>query len=194
MDFIPKSNWQWVFDEQRSLLTLQIGDYIVDIIYKANMLVLPGTMPIPFTVDDVARYNQLFESRAFRDYQDEFSCNIILHILAIELFHKPIMPKSWLFADNEVQQTASQLLVDKASPRIDPMMHISLTAKDKHESAHYLVIEDEKEFVLCMLIDQIHQLTKRKSLPQFQIIKVTLDKLNLVKITNEDTLIPFQIA
>ncbi|PKG40043.1 cell division protein ZapC domain-containing protein [Psychromonas sp. Urea-02u-13] len=184
MDFIPKSNWQWVFDTQRDLLTLQMGDYLVDITYKNNMLVLPDTMPMPFTVDDVARYTELFESAAFEDYQDEFACNIILHILAIELFHKPIMPKSWLFSDSESINTAN----------IEPMVHISLTAKDKHESAHYLVLEDEKDFALCMLIDKIHQLTKRKSLPQFQIIKVTLDKLSLVEIAGENSRQSFQIA
>lgn len=184
MDFIPKSNWQWVFDKQRSLLTLQMGDYLIDIIYKSNMLVLPSTQPIPFTIDDVARYTQLFESPTFKEYQGEFACQIILHILAIELFHKPIMPKSWLFSDSE----------NVKKPEIQLMQDISLTAKDKGESAHYLVIEDEKEFALCMLIDQIHQLTKRKSLPQFQIIKVTLDKLSLVKIADEDDWQSTQIA
>jgi cell division protein ZapC len=177
MGFIPQSNWQWVFDKQRSLLTLQMGDYFIDIIYKSNMLILPDAKPIPFTVDDVARYTQLFESRALKDYQGEFACKIIIHILAIELFHKPIMPKSWLFADNETQTKN----ITNVRPNIDPMTHVSLTSKDKYESAHYLVIEDEKHFALCMLIDHIHQLTQRKSLPQFQIIKVTLDKLSLVK-------------
>jgi cell division protein ZapC len=179
MGFIPQSNWQWVFDKQRALLTLQMGDYIIDIIYKSNMLILPDTKPIPFTVDDVARYTQLIESAALKDYQGDFACKIILHILAIELFHKPIMPKSWLFADNENHIKTSNIANNR--PNIDPMTHISLTSKEKHESAHYLVIEDEKYFALCMLIDHIHQLTHRKSLPQFQIIKVTLDKLSLVK-------------
>ncbi|MCP4323088.1 MAG: cell division protein ZapC, partial [Alteromonadales bacterium] len=171
MDFIPKSNWQWVFDKQRSLLTLQMGDYIVDIAYKSNMLVLPNDQPIPFTVEDVARYTQLFECSSLKYYQPEFACKIILHILVVELFHKPIMAKSWLF--NERETTSSSF--------IDPMMTISLTTKEKHESGRYLVIDDEKEFALCMLIDQIHQLTSRKSISQFQLIKVTHDKLTLVK-------------
>jgi len=184
MDFIPKSNWQWIFDKQRSLLTLQMDDYLIDIAYKSNMLVLPTDQPIPFTVEDVARYTELFESSALKGYQPEFACNIILHILAIELFHKPIMPKSWLFNDREVT----------ASSFIDPMMTISLTSKEKHESGLYMVIDDEKEFALCMLIDQIHQLTNRKSLVQFQIIKVTHDKLTLVKSSNEHSWHASQIA
>lgn len=174
MGFIPQSHWQWVFDKQRSLLTLQMGDYHIDIIYKSNMLIFPEDKAIPFTVDDVARYTQLFESEALRDYQDEFACKIILHILAIELFHKPIMPKSWLFTESEQPTIAGK------RPDVEPMMHISLTSKDALESAHYLVIEDEQHFALCMLIDNIHQVTKRKALPQFQIVKVTLDKINLI--------------
>ena len=184
MDFIPKSNWQWVFDQQRSLLTLQMGDYLIDIAYKSNMLVLSNEQPIPLTLEDVARYTQLFESPSLRGYQAEFACKIILHILAVELFHKPIMSKSWLFNDREV----------KSSSFIDPMMTISLTCKEKHESALYLVIEDEKEFALCMLIDQIHQLTTRKSLAQFQIVKVTHDKLTLVKSSYEHSWHSSQIA
>lgn len=167
---MPKSNWQWVFDTQRALLTLTMGDYLIDISYKSNMLVLPDDMPLPFTVDDVARYTQLFESVAFKQYEGAFSCRIILHILAIDLFHKPIMPKSWLFTDNSCPVERS----------IDLLAHVSLTGKGGNESAHYLVLEDEKEFVLCMLMDHVHQLTPRKSLKQFQIIKVTSDKLSLI--------------
>jgi len=184
MDFIPKSNWQWVFDKQRSLLTLQMDDYSVDIVYKSNMLVLPSDKPIPFTVEDVARYTELFENSALKDYQSEFACKIIIHILAIDLFHKPIMPKGWLFMQAPLDSTS----------QIDLMSHVVLTAKGEHESAHYLVLEDEKDFVLCMLIDQIHQLTARKSLHQFQIIKVTADKLSLVKGEKEQHWHSFQIA
>jgi len=171
MDFMPKSNWQWLFDKQRSRLTLQMDEIVIELVYKSNMLVLPDDKPIPFTVEDVARYIALFESSALKDYQADFACKIILHILAVELFHKPIMPKSWLFTEPDVDCTS----------RIDLMSHVTLTAKGGNESAHYLVLEDEEDFVLCMLLDQIHQLTPRKSLPQFQIIKVTADKLSLVK-------------
>jgi cell division protein ZapC len=184
MDFIPKSNWQWVFDKQRSLLTLQMDDYVIDIVYKRNMLVLPDESSIPFTIEDVARYIELFENRALQGYQVEFSCKIILHILAIELFHKPIMPKSWLFTDSKPEDRIN----------LDLMSHVVLTAKGDHESANYLVIEDEKEFVLCLLIDQVHQLTPRKSLPQFQMIKVTSDKLSVVKVDTVSGWSSFQIA
>ena len=183
MDFIPKPNWQWVFDKQSSLLTLQMGDYIINIAYKSNMLVLPDEKNIPFTVEDVARYTELFESLALKGYQAEFACKIIIHIIAVELFHKPIMPKSWLFANS-----------DSSVKNIESMTHVSLMAKDKKESAQYLVLDDDKDFALCMLIDQVHQLTARKPLPQFQIIKVTLDKLNLIKIATENSWQSFQIA
>lgn len=175
MDFIPKSNWQWVFDTDRSLLTLQMGDYVIDIIYKNSMLVLPDNKPIPFTVEDVARYTQLFESPSLKGYHPEFACKIILHILAVDLFHKPIMPKSWWFTDSIVP-------VDN---HINKMSHVTITAKGGHESAHYLVLEDEQTFISCMLIDHVHQLTTRKSLSQFQIVKVTADKLTLVKTDSE---------
>jgi len=175
MDFIPKSNWQWVFDTERSQLTLQMGDYVIDIIYKNSMLALPDNQPLAFTIEDVARYTQLFESSSLKGYHPEFACKIILHILAVDLFHKPIMPKSWWFTDSPVP----------ASNSIDKMSHVTITAKGGNESAHYLVLEDDGGFILCMLIDHIHQLSTRKSLPQFQIIKVTSDKLNIVKTGSE---------
>ncbi|PKF63619.1 hypothetical protein CW745_01880 [Psychromonas sp. psych-6C06] len=184
MDFIPKSNWQWIFDHQRSQLTLQMDDYVIDIIYKSSMLVLPDAQPIPFTVEDVARYTQLFESDALKDYQPEYACKIILHILAVELFHKPIMPKSWLFTSTD----------KPAVDDLDLMTHVTLTAKGEHESGHYLVLEDEQDFVLCMLLDHIHQISPRKSLPQFQIVKVTSDKLTLIKSSTDNSWQSFQIA
>lgn len=184
MDFIPKSNWQWKVDQQRDLLTLQMDDIVIDIVYRRNMLVLPDQMPCAFTVDDVARYIALFEHEAFKGYEPEYACKIILHILAIELFHKPIMPKSWLFSPADKDN----------SKHIDLLSHVVLTTEKTKESAHYLVLEDEKEFVLCLLLDKIHQLSKRKSLPQFQIIKVTVDKLNLVKSDNNTPWNTYQIA
>lgn len=184
MDFTPKSNWQWLFNKETKSLILQMGDHFIDISYKSSMLVLPDNNPIPFTVEDVARYTELIESPALKEYQGEFACKIILHILAAELFHKPIMPKSWLFATSTAQ----------CEKLIDPMSHISLTASKGNESAHYLVLEDEKEFALCMLIDKVHQLTPRKSLSQFQIIKVTLDKLSLIKTIDDTNWHSFQIA
>lgn len=184
MDFLPKSNWQWSFDEQKSLLTLQMGDVTFDIVYKLNMLVSPEQNQIPFTVEDVTRYTELLEHNALTHYQPEFACQIILHILAIELFHKPIMPKSWLFSVADVDNRH----------HIDLLSHVVLTAKGGHESAHYLVLEDEQDFVLCMLIDPVHQLSARKSLSQFQIVKVTSDKLNVVSPISENSWQSFQIA
>jgi cell division protein ZapC len=185
MDFIPKSNWQWIFDEKRSKLTLQMGDYLIDIAYRSSMLVLPGDQPIPFTVEDVARYTQLFECASLKNYEAEFACKIIIHILAIELFHTPIMPKSWLFIDAETQQTATS---------VSPMTHVTLTAKGGNESAHYLVLENDQDFFLCMMLDQIHQLSARKSIAQFQIVKVTADKLNLMESDSNSSWQSFQIA
>lgn len=184
MDFLPKSNWQWFFDKQTDLLTLQMGDSHIEIVYKSNMLVIFDDKPIPFTIEDVARYTQLFEGSALKAHKDDFARKIILHILAIELFHKPIMPKSWLFADSESQ----------ISTLLEPMTAISLSSKNTHESARYLVLEDDQEFALCLLIDHVHQITPRKSLPQFQIVKLTLDKLNLVKTTVESSWHSYQIA
>jgi|GEM_PF-1493683 len=166
MDYIPKAEWQWVFDHQQGKLSVVDRDRSFPIVYQSNMLRLRESQVLSFTVEDVARYIELFEGDSLSHFEEPLRCKIILHLLAIDIFHKPIMPKSWLFqnaAHPQTQYTHGELAI--------------LTTSGTPESAKYMVLEQQDNFCLCMLFDESHLFTNGKTFKQFQIIKVTVDKL-----------------
>lgn len=166
MDYFPKADWQWVFDLSEGKLSVVGRDRSFPLVYKKNMLRLRENQHLPFSVEDVTRYIELFESDPLMDFEESLRCKIILHLIAIELFHKPIMPKSWLFQNSSCPETHYQhgelaTLVTSGIP----------------ESATYMVLEQHDEFCLCMLFDECHLFPNNKPFKQFQVIKVTADKL-----------------
>ena len=174
MDFMPQANWQWGYNEEQAELMVQMGDHCIKIAFKPNMLVSFCESVIPFTVEDVANYSLLFEELRSEHDSPLFTCKIVLHILAFELFHKPIMPKSWLFQSTEIATTSPE------------KWHIVLLqSKELNETESYLVLEKCEQFIICMLLAKSHQLSSRKVLNQFQIVKVTVDKLSAVKNESE---------
>ncbi|WP_299667731.1 cell division protein ZapC domain-containing protein [uncultured Psychromonas sp.] len=166
MDYIPKAEWQWVFDLQQGKLSVVDRERTFPIVYESNMLRLRESQVLSFTVDDVSRYIELFESESLSHFEESLRCKIILHLIAIDLFHKPMMPKSWLFQTSEHQQT-----------QYNNGELAMLTTSGMPESAKYMVLEQQDNFCLCMLFDEIHTFSNGKIFKQFQIIKVTADKL-----------------
>lgn len=169
MDFIPKADWQWVFNQELGLLTVVNSSCSFLLSYQSNMLRFAEQQSFFFTIDDVTRYIELFESEQFSDFTEDLRCKIILHILAVDLFHKPIMPKSWLFAD-----------ADEVNNEWQFADRVTMTASGYPNTAEYLVIDRESNFYLCMLIDDQHQFANDKELKQCQLIKVTAEKLKSV--------------
>ena len=169
MDFMPQANWQWVYNEEQTELMVQMGDQFIEIAFKSNMLVPFSESVIPFTIEDVANYSLLFEKLRSEYDSPQLTCQTVLHILAFELFHKPVMSKSWLFQSAEM-------------PVKEPEKGhtVSLQSKDLNETESYLVLENSEQFIICMLLGEQHKLTTRKILKQFQIVKVTADKLSVL--------------
>ena len=167
MDFIPKASWQWVYDHEQGKLSVVDRDRSFPLVYKKNMLMLKQSQTMAFTVEDVTRYINLFESPSLRDFDEALRCKIILHLLVIDIFHKPIMPKSWLFEVAEDQDT-----------EYEKGEIVTLTALGMTEPAKYMLLEQENDFCLCMLFDQEHVFANDKTFQQFQLVKVTTDKLS----------------
>ena len=167
VDFTPKADWQWVFNEEENFLKVLMTNCEIKLAYKPRMLVLEFVSPLYFTLEDVINYNALLETLPLASFSEALSHTIILHVLAIGLFHKPIMPQGWLFESSE-----SPLKEIKEG-------HIySLKSKKMDSNGNYLLVELSDEFALCLLLDKQHDLSSRKSLQQFHVVKVTIDQLN----------------
>lgn len=183
MDFIPKAEWQWVFDHQQGKLSVVGLDRSIPIVYQSNMLRLRESQTLSFTVEDVTRYIELFESEPLSRFEESLRCKIILHLLAIDVFHKPIMPKSWLFETS-----------DEPKAQFDHGELALLITSEDLEPAKYMVLEQQDNFCLCMLFDESHLFPNGKTFKQFQIIKVTADKLTPCLQTQPQEWISFQNA
>ena len=66
MDYLPTANWQWVYDHEQGKLSVMDRDRSFPLVYKKNMLMLNESQVMPFTVDDVTRCIQLFESASLK--------------------------------------------------------------------------------------------------------------------------------
>lgn len=183
MDYIPKADWQWIFDYQLGKLSVESRDFTFPIVYELNMLRLKESQTLSFTVEDVTRYIALFESDSLSHFEEALRCKIILHLLAIDIFHKPIMPKSWIFKDSEIQQQQYK----------NAELAILTTAQDM-VSAKYMILEQQDNFCLCMLFDEEHIFPNNKVFKQFQLIKVTTDKLTPCLESQPQEWISFQNA
>ncbi len=167
IDFTPKADWQWVIDLKTNKLTLHMENCQVELVYKVSMLVLDFDFPLYFTLEDVINYNKLMDTLPLVSFSEALSNKIILHILAIELFHKPIMPQCWLF------DIATQKLQEISESSI-----YSLKSKKSKTHANYMLVELTDEFALCLLLDKKHNLSARKTFQQFHVVKVTKELLH----------------
>ncbi|TEW55243.1 hypothetical protein E2R68_05660 [Psychromonas sp. RZ22] len=183
MDFMPKAEWQWVYDQQQGKLSVVDRDRTFPLVYQSNMLRLRESQKLSFTLEDVTRYIELFESPSLSHFEESLRCKIILHLIAIDSFHKPIMPKSWLF--KSVEQPESNYANGEL---------ITLTTSGVPQSAKYMVLEQQDNFCLCMLFDEQHLFPNNKVFKQFQIIKVTTDKLKRCLAPQSQEWVSFQNA
>lgn len=183
MDYFPKAEWQWVFNFSEGKLSLVDRERSLPLVYKKNMLRLTETQSISFSVEDVTRYIELFESQSLSDFDEPLRCKIILHLIAIELFHKPIMPKSWLFQTSDNPQT-----------RFENGELATLVTAGVPVSATYMVLEQQDNFCLCMLFDEYHEFPNNRTFKQFQVIKVTADKLRRYQTSQSQEWLSFQNA
>jgi cell division protein ZapC len=161
-NFRPTAQWQWLFDTETQQLCADIGAQKIEIVYNPRMLVLECDFPLYFTLEDVMKYNILFDSLPLAEYSEAESCSIILHMLAAGLFHKPIMPKDWLF-----QPPETDLII------VQPETIVSLCGKGQATPANYILIEELDGFSLCLLIDDEHHLSDRKTFKKYHLIKVS---------------------
>lgn len=183
IDFTPKADWQWAIDLKTNKLMIYMGNYQVELVYQVSMLVLDFDSPLYFTLEDVINYNKLMETLPLVSFSEALSNKIILHILAIELFHKPIMPQCWLF------DAATQTLQEISENNI-----YSLKAKKSKTHANYMLVELTDEFALCLLLDKKHDLSEKKTFQQFHIVKVAKELLHPMWYEGQNNWISYQIG
>ncbi|MFT2090842.1 cell division protein ZapC domain-containing protein [Paraglaciecola sp. 2405UD69-4] len=156
------ADWFW-FSENGQLMLSMGKEWQCTTAYNEQHIVdLPDEKCL-FSLRDTEIYLSIGNCLVNSDIQ--FSEANLTHILinatAALTFHKPVSPKSWLF--NEIEYFGANHRLAK--------IHTSVG------EGIVLVLCDEKQLATCMLISKDVQINQKKSLKQFDLVKVAVNRL-----------------
>ncbi|WP_299074359.1 cell division protein ZapC domain-containing protein [uncultured Paraglaciecola sp.] len=158
----PRSDWYWF--SENSQLKLSMGkDWQCTTAYGQQQIVdLPKSHQL-FSLSDTECYlgfaDQLLNSSG--KFSDAQLTHIVINATAATMFHKPVTPKSWLFYE-----------IDSYG------VHHSLAkVSNGFNSGVVLLLTDEHALATCMLMSSQFQLSEKKSLNQFDLIKLAKTRL-----------------
>lgn len=161
-----ESYWSWLFDDEKNKLSIKLGEQDrLQVPYKPNQLVNIHFDERPLDVEDATTFQQV--SDTLNAYpEDKIPCavnNAALNATAWMRFGKPQMPQSWHFQHSDINEWRLDRHLCELNSGFDQGM--------------FLILEMDDEFASCMLLNDGMQLSAIKSLEQYHVIKVTLNRL-----------------
>lgn len=167
----PDDNWRWYFDEEHDRLMLDISSQMLfRSRFPSKLLNTDAFIESPFTVDDATFYFQLDENCRSLGLSNEQRAELVLNAVVAHRFLKPMMPKSWYFA----QQPQS------IEPINADIMAVNIQATG--EDAILLIVDAGDSASMCLVAQSCMKLTDR-ILVQGDVIKVMNDRLIPVEFT-----------
>ncbi|MDO6705326.1 cell division protein ZapC [Photobacterium sp. 1_MG-2023] len=169
----PNNSWTWYYDQKNDSLMLDLGEEMVfRVSIPSKHLISCAFTRGEFTVDDASTYQTFLENIQALSLSAPRKVELALNAVAASRFHKPMMPKSWFFTQQEREY----------SPQNGEIIMLDT----EFGSAAYLVIENSGCASLCMLADvNAHRLAVGKDLDFCCVIKVMNDRMQPVQLNQE---------
>ena len=160
-----KADWYWFYDLESHSLRLNMTEFTFVTACESSKLLPHAKQTQSFNVADNQKYCEYYAIVEEQLALSEAACvQIALNAVAQTKFVRPEQPKSWYF----LPQT-------KAAKRT--MFDQVVVLQSEFGSAELLVLEENKDCANLMLLSKQFQLDERKTMQQFECIKVLQDRI-----------------
>ncbi|MCA1767658.1 MAG: cell division protein ZapC [Idiomarina sp.] len=161
-----ESHWLWLFDTEKGKLSVRLSDSdVFETPYKPSQLVNIHFSEQLMDIEDATTFQKI--SEVLESYPAEkIPCepsNAALNAAAWSRFGRPQMPQSWHFQKSDITEWPLERSLCELNSGFDQGM--------------FLILDTDDEFATCMLLNEGMQLSAIKSLRQYYVIKVTLNRL-----------------
>ncbi|MEE1673112.1 cell division protein ZapC [Agarivorans aestuarii] len=162
----PNKQWHWVFDTDKGVMTLELGENMLFVSKLCKKrCVQHAQEDSPFTTEHTQLYYQFLEQLEPFNWSDPIKVQICLNAVASAQFLKPLMPQSWFFNTSACIQQ-------------EPLQVGELAVlQTESGQARCVIVEVSEQSYTLMAIEGGLKLDERKSLSQFEAIKVMQDRV-----------------
>ncbi|WP_427980787.1 cell division protein ZapC domain-containing protein [Agarivorans sp.] len=162
----PNKHWHWIFDNNKGVMTLELGK---DMLFVSKLCkkrcVQHAQEDSPFTAEHTQLYYQFLEQLEAFSWSDPIKVQICLNAVASAQFLKPLMPQSWFFKS----------IAQAQQPQLE--LGELVVLQSEHSQARCVVVERSEQTYTLMTIEDGLVLDERKTLAQFEAIKVMQDRV-----------------
>ncbi|GLS84622.1 cell division protein ZapC [Paraferrimonas haliotis] len=170
MLLMPNTDWQWIYNEQRNCLTISLGEeYEFLTPYCSRVLIPDALTNVEFDCEHAQYYIAFIESlQSAANISSAQKVQMALNATAAYFLLKPQMPKSWFFKES------SELVY----PKVGKVCSLQL---ENEQKVAVVVIEAGIQASVVLMVHDEVQLSSKKSLSQFDAIKVMNNRLQPLK-------------
>ena len=168
----PSGDWYWYLDDETNQLMVCLGDDLhFTTGFNKKVLTPMANQPVLFNVDHMAIYSDLTEK--LEDACIELSApqktQIVLNGLAALLFHKPVMPKSWLF-----ETTGYGVFNERLC-----------SVETRFGQAAVFILESGEDTSSCLLLSDV-KVSENKEAKAFTLFKIANDRFTPLSIQSQN--------